>query len=292
MLNRDYVFIAIRKNLTDVDDIRKELKISKKRAEEIAAVVRFIKQSHDESTNDLHIEGAVRIGLLSDIHFPYHDDAALDVACNFLKSRGIDILILNGDIVDFYSCSSYERHPSRRNIGLERDLALAGFSTLRKLFPDVRIIYREGNHEERFTRWLWSHATELFDAEEMQIENFLRLKDFGIEYVKGRSKIVVGKLNIYHGHELRSAATINIAISVLRKTFHNTLVGHWHQRQSVLKRVDDQAIGCWVVGCLCKLDPYYARVNDWIHGFALIEVQSNGNFVVSNFGILGKQIFL
>ena len=50
-----------------------------------------------------------KIGILSDIHFPYHDLTALTCAIKHLKEQEIDCLYLNGDIQDFYSISGTKR---------------------------------------------------------------------------------------------------------------------------------------------------------------------------------------
>ena len=50
-----------------------------------------------------------KIGILSDIHFPYHSLQALTIAIKHLKDSSIDCLYLNGDIMDFYSISRHEK---------------------------------------------------------------------------------------------------------------------------------------------------------------------------------------
>jgi hypothetical protein len=41
---------------------------------------------------------------------------------------------------------------------------------------------------------------------------------------------------------------------------------------------------------LCDLNPEYARVNKWNHGFALVEVAKNKDFEVTNYRISPKGI--
>lgn len=45
-----------------------------------------------------------RIAVLSDIHLPYHDDEALGLAVESVKEYNPDIVLLNGDIADFFAC--------------------------------------------------------------------------------------------------------------------------------------------------------------------------------------------
>jgi hypothetical protein len=45
------------------------------------------------------------VGILSDIHVPFHSEVALQAAVGHFKTVGIDALILNGDTCDFYAIS-------------------------------------------------------------------------------------------------------------------------------------------------------------------------------------------
>ena len=238
------------------------------------------------------IKGYARIGVINDVHFPYHDPTAVRTALRALYRYEIDMLILNGDIVDFYSISFWERRASERNLQLERELILRAFDAIRKAFPDAKIIYKEGNHEERLQRYLNRKAPELAEVEELKVENFLKLKDFGIEYVRDKRRIQAGELQIIHGHEYRSYASVNIAISYLRKAFGNIMLGHFHKKQEDTKKtINDELVGAWIVGCLCDLKPDYAPQNEWTHGFAFIELQDNGHFSVKNHLIQGEEVF-
>ena len=63
-----------------------------------------------------------KIGILSDIHFPYHDLTALTCAIKHLKEQEIDCLYLNGDIQDFYSISRHEKEKDMRDFKREVDM--------------------------------------------------------------------------------------------------------------------------------------------------------------------------
>jgi len=238
------------------------------------------------------IEGERRIGIISDVHFPYHDYTALKTVLKQLYEYEVDTLILNGDIVDFYSVSFWEKKPERRNLEWERELAVRALDRIRSIFKDAKIIYKEGNHEERLERYLARKAPELYELEELKVDRFLKLDDFGIAYVRDKRVIQAGELDIIHGHEYRSYASVNIAISFLRKAFKNVLLGHYHRRQEDTKRtIRDELMGCWVVGCLCDLKPDYSPKNEWTHGFAFIELQESGHFQVKNHLIQGEEVF-
>jgi hypothetical protein len=93
-----------------------------------------------------------RIGILSDIHFPYADLEALNIAVKYLIEWEPDCIILNGDIIDCYQLSFYERDPRKRSFKYELDMLRNFFVQIRELFPSTRIVFRSGNHERRYER--------------------------------------------------------------------------------------------------------------------------------------------
>lgn len=238
------------------------------------------------------LTGYRRIAVLSDIHFPYHDNTALRTALKHVYTLEVDTIILNGDIVDFYSVSFWDRNPDKRNLQAERDLAIKGLDAIRKIFQDAEIIYKVGNHEERLERFLSKKVPELWQLEELRLENFLKLQDLGITLVNGEARIECGELDIIHGHEMRSWSSVNIAITYLRKAFKNVMFGHFHRSQADTKRdIRGELNGAWAVGCLCQLQQSYAPYNEWTHGFAFIELFDNGHFSVKNMLIQGGEVF-
>ena len=61
-----------------------------------------------------------KIGFMADFQSPFHDEKAIIVFVNWLKSKGINTLFLNGDIVDFWGISEYIKDPRQRNFAEER----------------------------------------------------------------------------------------------------------------------------------------------------------------------------
>lgn len=98
-------------------------------------------------TRDDVPDGTV-IGVLSDIHVPYHDEHAVRLAIECIEDAGASLIILNGDIAD---CGPSSRHQGKR----QRDILRWG-STANSIAPGAwiyewartkRCIYLLGNHE-------------------------------------------------------------------------------------------------------------------------------------------------
>lgn len=286
-------------------EIMKRFNVTESTARDVYAVLKYLR-NYQESEQDVDmlpplgdiknghykISGYARIGVLADIHFPYHDVQAVKTAIKKLREYEVDTVVLNGDVVDFYSVSFWDRDPNKRNLALERDFVFKTLDRLRSIFKNAKFVYKAGNHEARLQKFLARKAPELWELEELRVDNFLKLKDFGMDYVDERSRIEVGELDILHGHEYRSFASVNIAITHLRKAFRNVLVGHYHKAQADTKRDSRGYLhGAWVVGCLCQLNPAYAPYNEWVHGFAFVELQENGFFSVKNHIVEGEEVF-
>lgn len=247
------------------------------------SIIEFDSSWADNYENPYLIEGEHRIGVISDVHFPFHDKEALTSALRYLYKKEVDILILNGDIVDFMSVSKFRKRLRHRNLQRERDFAVRQFEIIRTIFRDTKIIFKAGNHEERLQVYLQEKAQELEELEEFDLRRFLRLDELGFILVEDAQIIRAGYLDIIHGHEYKSFASINIAISYLRKTFHNVLLGHVHRRQEdTIRNSRGETVGAFCVGCLCHLRPEYQRKNNWQHGFAYVELYKDGFFTVEN----------
>ena len=139
--------------------------------------------------------------VLSDIHFPYQDDKAIKAVYKFLEQHPVDTIILNGDILDFYDVSSFDKDPSRINsLQKEIDMANKFFSQLRKRHSG-RIIFIGGNHDaDRLERYLKKHP-ELYSLNALKIDRILNLNEYGIDFY--RDEFRLGSLKIIHGDMVR-----------------------------------------------------------------------------------------
>ena len=241
-----------------------------------------------------------RIGIISDAHWPFHDLQRTGVgeyrgaywdAINALKDAQCDVIVLNGDMLDVYNLSDHEKVEARRSWKWELDVAKAMLQHLRRFFGDKqRIVFREGNHEERYGRYIARKAKELEGT--VHLEKFLGLRSLNIEWVDKRAKMTAGKLWIDHGHEWFGGGGVTPARNYRMKAVENILVGHVHRTSTdvIRKPLDGSYIGGWSVGCLCDLNTHYAARNGWNHGFAIVDVDASGDFTVHNKMIIGGNI--
>lgn len=236
--------------------------------------------------------GCNKIGFLGDTQFPFQDNGSIIAAVEYLKKRQVNTIFLNGDIVDFYGISFYQKDPRKRKFVDEIEEVRIFFGWLRTEFPNAIIYYNmNANHELRWEKWLMQKAQEVFGMPEFELENILKLNDYKIIPLKTYDHCLIGKLPVFHGHTIfgRFSNTISKAKTVFDKLKHGAIVSHVHvtDEYNTKDHVTQKMFTCWTVGCLMHLNiEYNPHGNNYNHGFAYIETDNEGNYSVEN-----KRIF-
>lgn len=249
---------------------------------------------HFKEREPLFIGGPARVGILSDIHLPYHEKTPLLEALRICRKYKPTHLILNGDIADFFSVSFWEKDPRKRDLKNEITTVREFLAVVRRQFKDTEIIYKLGNHEERWERYLRVKAPELIGVADFELEKILHMENHGIRCVSECRPIRVGHLNVIHGHEFRWGiqSPVNPARGFYLRGKECALGGHLHQTSSHNeKSMNDVIISCWSTGCLCDLQPDYSRFNKWNHGFATVDLDKGGMFEVHNYKLINGRAF-
>lgn len=250
--------------------------------------VRQIPASVTREFTPFIMDGVEKVAILSDIHVPYHTPAAIECAVNRALKEDVDGIILNGDTIDCHSLSTFVRDPRARNFKQERDTTNELLAYLRERFPDARIVWRDGNHEDRFKTYMMTKAPEIFHLDEFALENLLAFDENDIEYVTDKRIIMVGGLAVMHGHEFFKgfAPPVNPARGAYLKAKQSCMVGHYHRTSEHTETALDGSITTtWSVGCLSDLHPAYSPYNSYNHGAAIIHLDGD-EFHVHNYRIV------
>lgn len=270
----------------------------------------------DRFDNSPFILKAKKIGLIYDVHIPFHDKGALELALSWLKGQDIDCLVLGGDIIDCYDLSKFEKELGARPFWEEIKMLTDFLDDLRDNFPDQGIIYKFGNHENRYKRYLQRQAREIsspITSIEYLIKQRIRKcddekcnldcptcgglqwvitnKDRNVQVVGDRRPIHAGKLDIIHGHETNGGSNqVSPARGFMLRRKVSTIGGHFHRtsKQSS-KDARGSRHGYWSVGCLSDLTPQYMPENEWNHGFAMVEVEGE-MYTVHNKEIINGRV--
>lgn len=233
----------------------------------------------------LQVDGPGTWLVLSDAHFPYHDKETIEIAFKEAKRRKVSGALFNGDMMDCHHLSSFDKDPSAPRYIEEVKKAQQFFGWARERLPKARMVYKAGNHEERLDRYILNRAPELFGLKNVTTPKIVGLEDFGIEWVTEKRAVRLGLLNVIHGHEYkeRIQAPVNPARGLFLRSKTVAMCGHFHQTSEHHEpTLEGKPKGCWSTGCACGLNPPYCPLNRWNHGFAFVEIASDGKFSVHN----------
>jgi len=223
--------------------------------------------------------------VFNDVHIPFQDDLAVSAVLDFARDYKPTIITINGDLIDFYQVSKFSKDPSRKKVYQEIKQAKEFLVNLRNEHPDAQIHFKEGNHEQRLTRFIMDSAKEIYELIENLIQEKLKLSELDIKYHIKPFRI--GKLWHLHGHE-KPGGSYNpeYITNVMWKYIHDHfIVAHYHRNQNkTFKKITGENFWGGAVGYLAgELD--YAILNNWTQGFATIDYAKDGNFKAKIFDI-------
>lgn len=244
---------------------------------------------HFNHWDALKIGGPAKVLCIHDLHVPYFDKQALTVALKFGQLRKADLILLNGDIADCHRISKFNAFPTREQFVDEVVQVRQFLGVLRELFPDARIIYKLGNHEERYEHFMLRKAPELLNIAEFSFNAAFHLDQFDVELVCQKRPIKIGDLYFIHGHEYSFPISnpVNPARGLFLRAQVHAACGHFHRTAHHSQpNLDQNLVSCWATGCLCGLHPDYRPINDWSHGFMFAEFDKKGAFAVENMRIV------
>lgn len=256
--------------------------------EEIFEFLDELPEGFDEDPEIYQIDDSV--GILCDVHAPYHSKSALLATINTLQEVNPKYLILNGDFLDFKSLARFSKKVSEWDLNEEIKVGNKILDYLCNRFSNI--VYRIGNHEVWLEKYINKEAPAFANLDALAIQNLLHFKERGIKVVGFKDTIKIGDLNIIHGHEIPAGGSINAARNKLINSFTNILFGHHHYTDNKVYKVafSDKYIGSWGVGCLRNLTPDWRISPLWNHGFAWVKLQKNGGFEVFNRRILNGKV--
>jgi len=207
-----------------------------------------------------------KVIVISDLHAPYHDEEALSAVLKYIKKTKPTLTILNGDIFDAYSISSFLRDPKRRILLPEIDTTIKILKRIRKSTKG-EIVFLGGNHCDRLQRFITKMAPELDGI--LSIPTLLKLKELDITYYDPGYRYEYRDIIVTHGDKVRckSGYTAHAMMDSIGKS---VIIGHTHRLGIVYKRQYQTTLFGVEGGCLCKIDnvDYIPGGRpDWCHGF-------------------------
>jgi predicted phosphodiesterase len=237
-----------------------------------------------------------RLLVLSDVHLPYHDATAIEAALRYGESFKPQAILLNGDLLDFYALSRFDKNPTMPKVSHELECGRQFWNHLRARFPRAKLYFKLGNHDERFTNYIYQAAPLLADIPGIVNgwEEPCGIHANKVTVIGDQRPVMAGKLMILHGHEKGKGmlSPVNPARGAFMRLLTSVLEGHSHRQSEHDERTGaDEMIVCRSTGCLCGLKPDYAKFNKWSHGAATVNVERSGDYRVNLFRIIDGKVY-
>lgn len=221
-----------------------------------------------------------RVLVCPDTHSPFFNKKSwglmLKVGFDLRPNRIIHL----GDMSDFYAISFYKKHPLR----LKKYRLIDEIRITNERYDDLDMLgathkqQLEGNHEDRWNRYLIENSPELMDLPGMTVPELYRLEERGWGYTPYRKEFKVGKM--FFNHDLGKAGkTAHIAGRVSYE--HNSVIGHTHHMgiDYLGNHQGDVHVGAalgWL-GDVSAVDyNHIVEARKWVQGFGVAYVQDNG----------------
>jgi predicted phosphodiesterase len=232
-----------------------------------------------------------KVGVMNDIHVPYHNIPAVTAAIDFLKKSEINALFLNGDVLDIHPLSYFERDPKAKRFNEELDTMKRLFEILQKELK-CKIYFKFGNHEERYDKFLLQKAHELVGVEEFELENIVKRR-FDCEVIRDKRLVIINGLPYVHGHEFGRGvfSPVNAARGLFNQAKHSAVKGDCHTTSEHTETdVMGKIMTTYSVGALCDLNPKWLPLNKWNHGVAVQHNSGKNKYLLENRRIFKGEI--
>lgn len=225
-----------------------------------------------KDTNEINISDkperihSERIGILSDLHVPYHSERWLARAIETFWKLKIDQIIVNGDFIDLGTISRHLGNYYRNRMDVEVELKIASkiLDILAKSFKSI--IFLSGNHSIRAIHKMGGEISLQSFYKMIGSHENVRVSSYSYAYVN--KTVVVGHPRQY------SRIRGNLAQKISQSWQKNIILGHEHH--SAMSASADNKFQAVAVGCLAdisKIEYNVREINDMPrmnNGFAAI----------------------
>jgi len=216
--------------------------------------------------------------VISDVHAPFHDPEVWATKMALIRFLRPDNVVVVGDFADCFSISFFPKSPERKaRLIDELNDTLPLLDELESLrVPNVWFLL--GNHEDRWTRMILTHAPAL-DGMVRTIPEVLRIKERGWHCVPYKRSLQIGVMRYSHDY---GRFGINAARQALIDVGRSVTFGHTHRLgvayQGQIEDSGHVSLNVGWAGDFNQID--YAHRDrarrDWMHGCGVVDEDENG----------------
>lgn len=166
--------------------------------------------------------------ITSDWHIPFHNRPLVDAWLDYISDAQPDDIVLNGDIIDCLTISSFDKPPGAPAMQDEIDACITELDRIRAVCPMAEIHWLDGNHEQRMERLLLREPG-LWGLKALRIRELMGLDAKRISYRSYMQPLTIGALTCVHGDRVSKHAGFAAKAQLLDYGYQNVVVGHTHR---------------------------------------------------------------
>lgn len=231
-----------------------------------------LQKSSYNPESSLSNEPYASIAVISDIHWPWANDAVLSKFYEYVEDHKPEWVILNGDAWDMYSHSKFPRSHNvftpRDERGHSRKSNEDFWSKVRSVSPISKCYQLLGNHDARPLKQVLEH----YPAAEDWVEKMLR-EEFTFNGVTTiydpREELMIGNIMVHHGYRSKLGEHRDF-------THYHAIVGHTHVGGVAFRQIHGQVL--WELNSGFAGDPKgkgltYTpqKITNWTPGFGAVD---------------------
>jgi len=216
---------------------------------------------------------------LCDIHFPYQDDRALDLAVQLVGYNQPHVCVVGSDEFDFMRFSTFDSDPRQNDHELD-DIDLIRLdhqNLIDRLIdqsPYTIFVWIFGNHDYRLYKHILKNSPNVAKTVMREFADVVRYQG-RVMWLGETDQVTIDNLVVAHG----TRAGNNPAKAHLDMTGGqvNYMAGHVHKRFYWQKAGYHYSVNSVTSACLCDLQPHYKGykqdITGWEHGTCVAEIK-------------------
>ena len=221
----------------------------------------------------------MRLLVVSDIHFGQEDQDAVKTFLYAQKHIPVDLIILLGDIFEFYGLSTFAKNPQlmAKSLQSEIDAYTEFMDELDNIeTPKISAI---GNHELRYLRHLEANPY-LYAVSDYTLDKIMKVDKYKllpmvdqIIFSEDSDMITPNPtLVLMHGTKAQKHGGTSARLQSENYGYINYGQGHSHKLSVVQRRTLRGIISVFETGCLATLNPEWVNFPDYNQGFMYVQI--------------------
>lgn len=236
-----------------------------------------------------------KVIVVGDAHVDEHQDLErFDLLAALIRSEQPDYVVIIGDFLSLNCLSAWDRNKRLTMEGMrywqEIEAGNIALDKMMKRIPKkTKIVFVEGNHEDRLTRYLETDPT--FHGF-VSVQKDLRLADRGIEWVPYKDVYYINEVGFTHipiNGMGKGIGNPGVAQKALKLFHHSIVFGHTHTLDHAAEHRHgaphlNQALS---VGCFFYHIDEYAKGSktDYWRGLCVLNIYSPNRFDVETWSL-------